>query len=81
MARKIRIFARKLRLRFGNKEILRRLSHGGIAPIALAFLATKAKDVKGAMPYAIGGIVCATIGGICWRCILYVVAISVFAVF
>lgn len=54
---------------------------GGIAPIALAFLATKANDVKGALPYAISGIVCATIGGICWRCILYVVAISVFAVF
>lgn len=54
---------------------------GSIAPAAVALLAGKAHDAKAAMPFAIGGLVCASIGGICWRCVLYIVAISVFAAF
>lgn len=54
---------------------------GAVAPAALAFLAMRANDAARVLPYAIGGAVCASIGGICWRCILYIAAISVFAAF
>lgn len=54
---------------------------GGIAPLVLALLAVKAGESKPVLPYAVGGLALATIGGICWRCVLYIVAVSVFAVF
>lgn len=54
---------------------------GTIAPAALAFFALKIEDLKKVALYAGVALVCAVVGGICWRCILYVVAVSVFALY
>lgn len=54
---------------------------GGIAPVVIAFLAKKIDDMNKLALYAGTGMVCAIVGGICWRCILYVVAVSIFALY
>lgn len=53
---------------------------GLVAPIILAFIAQRGNDGKG-LPMAAGALVCAVIGSFAWRMILYVVAISIFALF
>ena len=57
----------------------------GIAvPVALAFVARKfLADGKQQqiLPLAGAGLVCALAGGICWRMILYLVAVSIFALY
>ena len=53
---------------------------GIVAPLALAWLAKKEAGTKLAA-YAGAALACAAIGGICWRVILYAVAISVFALY
>ena len=57
----------------------------GIAvPVALAFVARKSlADGKRQqiLPLAGAGLVCALAGGICWRMILYLVAVSIFALY
>lgn len=52
---------------------------GGIAPLALLMLARKNKER--AMTYGTGSLVCALVGSVAWRCVLYVAALSVFAIF
>ena len=54
---------------------------GIVAPLALAWLAKKVETGKKLAAYAGAALVCAAVGGICWRVILYVVAISVFALY
>ena len=50
-------------------------------PVVLGIVARTVSDVKKLAAYAAAGLVCAVIGGLCWRSILYVVAVSVFALY
>lgn len=58
---------------------------GLVAPLALAFITNKPAADEAALKSEIGkvaaALVCAMIGGVCWRVILYVTAIHVFAIF
>ena len=54
---------------------------GSVAPVVLGIVARTVSDVKKLAAYAAAGLVCAVIGGLCWRSILYVVAVSVFALY
>lgn len=54
---------------------------GAVAPIALAFLAKKDEANKNLALFGGAGLVCAVVGGFCWRMILYIVAISIFALY
>ena len=53
---------------------------GLVAPIALAFIAQRG-DKPRDLPLAGTALACAVVGSFAWRCILYVVAISIFALF
>ena len=53
---------------------------GLVAPIALAFIAQRG-DKPRDLPLAGTALACAVVGSSAWRCILYVVAISIFALF
>ena len=53
---------------------------GLVAPIALAFIAQRG-DKPRDLPLAGTAHACAVVGSFAWRCILYVVAISIFALF
>lgn len=57
---------------------------GIIVPAALAYLAKQAA-AKGTnqqvLPLAGAGLVCALVGGICWRMLLYMAAMHVFALY
>ncbi|WP_449314580.1 dimethyl sulfoxide reductase anchor subunit family protein [Rubneribacter sp.] len=55
---------------------------GIAAPVALTWLALRQKAAGTKLAgYAGAALACCTVGGICWRVILYVVAISVFALY
>ena len=54
---------------------------GSVVPVVLGIVARTVSDVKKLAAYAAAGLVCAVIGGLCWRSILYVVAVSVFALY
>lgn len=54
---------------------------GIVAPLVLLWLARKVEVGTRLAAYAGIALVCAIIGSIGWRCILYVVAVSVFALF
>lgn len=54
---------------------------GIVVPLVLLWLARKIDIGKKFVVYAGIALVCAIIGSICWRCILYVVAVSIFALF
>lgn len=54
---------------------------GSVVPVVLGIVARTVNDVKKLAAYAAAGLVCAVIGGLCWRSILYVVAVSVFALY
>jgi DMSO reductase anchor subunit len=54
---------------------------GGILPICLSFLLNKAKDAGKTMTYACASLVCTAVGGLVWRGLLYVVALTIFAIF
>lgn len=54
---------------------------GIVAPLALTWLAKKVETGKKLAAYAGAALACAVVGGICWRVILYLVAISVFALY
>ena len=53
---------------------------GVVAPLALTWFA---KRVEGKTLVTYGGValVCAVVGSLCWRCILYAVAISIFPLY
>lgn len=53
---------------------------GLIVPVVLVFLAQRGNDAK-SLPMAVGALICAIAGSFAWRYILYVVAISIFALF
>lgn len=53
---------------------------GLAVPVVCAILAAR-RDEKTALPLMVAAAVCAVIGSFAWRCILYVVAMSVFALF
>lgn len=54
---------------------------GGIVPVVLMYLARKKEESRTVLAYAGAALVCAMAGGLCWRGILYVAAISMFAIF
>ena len=54
---------------------------GAVLPLALTVLARKLEAGKKLLSYAGAALVCTMVGGICWRVILYLVAISVFALY
>lgn len=54
---------------------------GIVAPLVLTWLAKKVETGKKLAAYAGAALACAVVGGLCWRVILYVVAISVFALY
>lgn len=54
---------------------------GAVIPGIVAFLAMKAKDAQKILAYAACGLVCAVIGGIIWRVLLYWVALSIFSLY
>ncbi len=54
---------------------------GTAVPVALAFLVGKRKDDEKSLPLAGGAFACSVVGSFAWRCILYVVALSVFALY
>jgi DMSO reductase anchor subunit len=54
---------------------------GSVVPVVLGIVARTVSGVKKLAAYAAAGLVCAVIGGLCWRSILYVVAVSVFALY
>ena len=58
------------------------LAVGSLGALAALFLAQR-KQAAGSTLALYGGVglVCAILGGICWRCALYVVAVSVFALY
>lgn len=53
---------------------------GLAVPLVCAILAARRTDA-GALPIVVASAVCAVVGSFAWRCILYVIAISVFALF
>ena len=53
---------------------------GLLVPVVLAFVVQRGAGDK-ALPAAAGTAVCAVAGSIAWRCILYLVAISIFALY
>lgn len=53
---------------------------GLVAPIALTFFAQRGNDAKN-LPLVVGALACAVVGSFAWRAILYVVAISLFALY
>lgn len=53
---------------------------GLAVPVVCAILATR-RDEKTALPLMVAAAVGAVVGSFAWRCILYVVAMSVFALF
>ncbi len=57
---------------------------GVVIPAVLAFLAKQAAangKTQQVLPMAVAGLVCALAGGICWRMILYMVSVHVFALY
>ena len=54
---------------------------GAIAPIVLAFMAKKDEANKNLALFGGAGLVCAVVGSFCWRAILYIVAVSIFALY
>ena len=54
---------------------------GTIAPSVLVWLSSKLTDAKKDLTYASAALVCAVVGGICWRVILYWVALSIFPLY
>lgn len=54
---------------------------GAVVPLVIALLARKLEAGKKLLSYAGAALVCTMVGGICWRVILYLVAISVFALY
>lgn len=54
---------------------------GIVAPVVLVWLTRKAESVKKASAYVGVALACSVVGGICWRVILYLVALSVFPLY
>ena len=54
---------------------------GLVAPLVLTWLAKKVETGKKLAAYAGVALACVAVGGLCWRVILYVVAISIFALY
>ena len=54
---------------------------GLVAPLVLTWLAKKVETGKKLAAYAGDALACVAVGGLCWRVILYVVAISIFALY
>ena len=54
---------------------------GGVVAALCAYFAWKKPEKLGILPVACVGLLASVIGGLCWRCILYVAAFSIFAIF
>lgn len=54
---------------------------GTVVPAVLVFVSKKFESLKKVGAFAIAALICSFVGGICWRSILYVVAVSMFAFF
>ena len=54
---------------------------GMVAPLVLTWLAKKVEVGKKLAAYAGAALACVVVGGLCWRVILYLVAISIFALY
>ena len=54
---------------------------GSVLPLIMAFIMLKGREGKATLSVAAASLVCVVAGSICWRVILYLVAISIFAVY